>query len=383
MNGDDCRAALPASSRTKGWIVGNENSNRQVVVNLLANSAGHTPPGTPTTIPLRQDRHDVTIVRSHRRRTHNSRQTSCPHRIQRTRRNSLTLRLPRHLKDELPQLAAVYCAGLTVERRLRDNAEAYCFDSAVTQPHRPSAGAPIILDTLHAAIGRTSRDDPGAPRTGGPAGNARLTAWTGLVLLALSVAELVTLIDVGRLISWHIAIGTLLIPPALLKTVSTGWRIGRYYRRNPDYRHAGPPPTLLRILGPGVVASTLGLLGSGVVLILIGQDNSRAVLITALGQRVDWLTLHQGLFIIWAVLTGLHLLARLVPALQLTVMTRRPTSIDGSGLRAAALGAAIVLAVISAILLLAAADSWKHDDHHRRPRTSGVVEVFAPLVAAA
>jgi hypothetical protein len=170
-----------------------------------------------------------------------------------------------------------------------------------------------------------------ASGTGGPAGNARLTAWTGLLLLVLSVAELVTLINVGGLISWHIVIGTLLVPPALLKTASTGWRIARYYRGNLAYHQAGPPPLLLRILGPGVVASTLGLLVSGLLLVLLGQDRSRTVLITALGQRVDWLTLHQGLFIVWAVLTGLHVLGRTVPALQLTLFRERTArTVDGT-----------------------------------------------------
>src|SRR5690242_3798644 len=72
--------------------------------------------------------------------------------------------------------------------------------------------------TLAAAIGRTHRDDPVRPGTGGPAGNARLTAWTGVVLLALFVAELVTLLDVRGLIGWHVAVGVLLVPPALVKT---------------------------------------------------------------------------------------------------------------------------------------------------------------------
>ncbi len=228
-------------------------------------------------------------------------------------------------------------------------------------------GPPILTDTLNTAIGRAGRDDPVAPKTGGPAGNARLTAWTGLLLLALSVAELITLIDVSGLISWHIVVGTLLIPPAVLKTASTGWRIARYYSHHDAYRHAGPPPTLLRILGPGVVASTLGLLGSGLLLVLIGQQNSRTVLISALGQRVDWLTLHQALFLLWAVLTGLHVLARLIPALQLTVVNRHPTSkVDGSHLRSAAISGAVILAVVSAVLVWSASSSWQHDDHHGR-----------------
>ncbi|MCW2526774.1 MAG: hypothetical protein JWM76_1634, partial [Pseudonocardiales bacterium] len=214
--------------------------------------------------------------------------------------------------------------------------------------------------------------------TGGPAGNARLTAWTGLILLLLSVAELITLIDVGGLISWHIVIGTLLVPPALLKTASTGWRIVGYYRRNPAYRHAGPPPILLRILGPGVVASTLGVLASGLVLILLGQDSSRTVLITALGQRVDWLTLHQGLFIVWAVLTGLHVLARIVAALQLTVLPERSTvSVAGMRSRTVILVGSLAVAAVAGALVLSASGSWRGGEHHeRQPRVgdAGLVQ---------
>src|SRR5437660_12665963 len=101
-------------------------------------------------------------------------------------------------------------------------------------------------DLLAQVTGRAHRDDAALPGTGGPAGNARLTAWTGLVLLVLFVAELVTLLDVHGLISWHVALGVLLIPPALLKTASTGWRIVRYYSGNRPYRQAGPPALFLR-----------------------------------------------------------------------------------------------------------------------------------------
>ena len=53
-----------------------------------------------------------------------------------------------------------------------------------------------VTETLAEAVGRESRENPVLARTGGPAGNALLTAWTALVLLALSVAELLTLFDV-------------------------------------------------------------------------------------------------------------------------------------------------------------------------------------------
>lgn len=238
----------------------------------------------------------------------------------------------------------------------------------MTSSGRQKVTPPILTDTLHAALGRIHRDDPVAPATGGPAGNARLTAWAGLILLVLSLAELITLIDVSGLLSWHVVLGTLLVPPALLKTGSTGWRIARYYRRNQGYHRAGPPPMLLRILGPGVVATTLGLLASGLTLILLGQDSSRAVLFTALGQRVDWLTVHQGMFIVWAVLTGLHVLARLIPALQLTVLAKATsTPVGGAKSRAAILAGSLVVAAVAAAFVLSASGSWRHDDHHARP----------------
>src|ERR1700759_5412110 len=93
-----------------------------------------------------------------------------------------------------------------------------------------------LTQTLDEAIGREERDNPVLARTGGPAGNALLTAWTGLVLLALALAELVTLVDVHGLISWHVAVGALLVPPAVLKTASTGWRMARYYLGDASYR---------------------------------------------------------------------------------------------------------------------------------------------------
>ncbi|MDP9220250.1 MAG: hypothetical protein M3P23_06890 [Actinomycetota bacterium] len=228
---------------------------------------------------------------------------------------------------------------------------------------------PLLDDVVLEATGRTHGDDPSRPVTGGPAGNARLTAWTGLVLLALFLAELVTLLDVRGLISWHIVVGTLLIPPALLKTASTGWRIACYYRREPHYHQAGPPPMLLRIIGPGVVLSTLGLLGSGVLLVLLGPASSRSVIVTALGQRVDWITVHQGLFIGWAVLTGLHVLARVVPAVRMATGGKR--RVPGGARRMGALLVALVAAVVLAAVVLAASGSWRSDPGHRDRPTGG------------
>jgi hypothetical protein len=216
----------------------------------------------------------------------------------------------------------------------------------------------VIWATVAEATGEHRRDNPVLPRTGGPAGNAALTAWTGLVLLVLSIAELLTLLDVHGLLTWHVAIGALLVPPALVKTASTSWRIFRYYTGNEPYQQAGPPPTLLRLLGPLVVISTLGLLGTGVVLILIGQPHSHTSLLTLLSYRIDWLTLHQGAFIVWAAATGLHLLGRIVPAVRTVLGKDSLGPIPGAAIRATLIVTAAVLAVGLALVLVHADASW-------------------------
>ena len=222
----------------------------------------------------------------------------------------------------------------------------------------------VVVDTLTEAIGQTRRENPVVPKTGGPAGNARLTAWTGLLLLVLSLAELVTLLDVRGLISWHIFLGTLLLPPALLKTGTTGWRIARYYTGNPDYRKAGPPPLLLRILGPAVVISTLGLLASGLVLILIGPDHSRTVLISALGQQIDAVTLHKIVFLLWVVLTSLHVLGRFIPALNLTTGRENPgAEVEGRRIRGTTVIFSAAAGIAVAALVLAASGDWVNLPH--------------------
>jgi hypothetical protein len=226
------------------------------------------------------------------------------------------------------------------------------------------SGPGLVAGTVAEAIGQHRRDDPVLPRTGGPAGNAVLTAWTGLVLLALSLAELLTLFDVRGLLSWHVAIGALLVPPAALKTASTTWRMARYYLGNDSYRRAGPPPTLLRLLGPLVVLSTLGLLASGIVLILIGRETSQHNLVSLLGYRINWVTLHQITFVAWAVVTGLHLLGRVVPALRIVVPSGSRPRIPGGATRFLLIGIGIVAAVALAFLLVHADASWAGQGHH-------------------
>lgn len=222
-------------------------------------------------------------------------------------------------------------------------------------------------EVLDEASGRRFRLDPVTARTGGPAGNAKLTAWTGLVLLVLIAAEIVTLINVVGLITWHIVIGVLLVPTALFKTATTGWRIVRYYAGNAEYKAAGPPPTLLRLLGPLVVIFTLALLGSGLALIALGRASDQRALLVVLGQPISAVTIHQAAFIGWGVVTGIHLLARLVPALALAVGRRSPIAIPGVALRAGTLSLLVVTAAVTAALVLNVSGSWtSHGQHFGR-----------------
>jgi hypothetical protein len=235
-----------------------------------------------------------------------------------------------------------------------------------------SVGVPVIDDVLDEAVGRRHRPDPVTGATSGPAGNAELTAWTGLVLLVLIAVELVTLLDVRGLLSWHVVVGVLLTAVAALKIASTGWRIVRYYTGNRSYLAAGPPPLLLRILGPLVIAGTVAVLVSGLWLIAIGPTSSRQPMATVLGFQLDWLTIHKASFLVFAVVVGVHTLARLIPAFNLgTGRSRREGGVGrlrGWGPRLAIVTATLVAGALAAALVLPAASGWGNErDFHDFP----------------
>ena len=99
-------------------------------------------------------------------------------------------------------------------------------------------------------------------------GNARLTGMTAAVLLILLAIEGFTILRIGKLLTLHVVIGMVLVPPVFLKIGSTTWRFAHYYLGSPEYRRKGPPPALLRLLGPFLVVLTIAVLGSGIALLL-------------------------------------------------------------------------------------------------------------------
>jgi hypothetical protein len=107
----------------------------------------------------------------------------------------------------------------------------------------------------------------------------------------------------------------------------------------------------------------MALLGTGVALVLLGEATARRALFTVLGQRVDALTLHQAAFAMWAAVTGLHVLGRLLPAWQLTMARRR--DVPGRRRRAVALLVVLVLSAACADWVLAQPGGWRSAHHHR------------------
>jgi hypothetical protein len=221
----------------------------------------------------------------------------------------------------------------------------------------------VGTDLLGEAVGRSHRRDAVLPRTGGPAGNARLTAWTGAILLVLFLAELITLLDVRGLVDWHVAIGVLLVPPALLKVASTGWRFLRYYTRGRPYVEAGPPILPLRLLGPLVIVFTLGLLGSGLVLIALGEQRSQDDGLLGF----SWRNVHQAFFVLAGVAVALHFLARAVPAWNIIrgrhkESPGRAPRVPGGAARLALVVLTLAVAGVTTALVLPADGSWHHED---------------------
>jgi hypothetical protein len=185
----------------------------------------------------------------------------------------------------------------------------------------------------------------------GVAGNARLTGGVAAALLVLLAAEGATIPLIGQLLGPHIFIGMLLIPPVGLKLGSTGYRFARYYSGNPPFVRKGPPHLLLRLLAPGVVLTTLALFGTGVALLIAGPPSDTLMFA------------HKLSFIAWVALMTLHVLGHVleVPSLALADWRRNGPSearLAGAGMRAMALGLAILGGGVLALLTYSAAHPW-------------------------
>jgi hypothetical protein len=149
---------------------------------------------------------------------------------------------------------------------------------------------------------------------------------------------------VRSLITPHVFIGMLLLPPIALKIGTTGWRFVRYYRGAPEYRRKGPPPLLLRLLGPVVVILTITLFASGVLLIFLPHS-----------WRGLLLPIHKVSFFLWFAAMTIHVLGHLIETARLAPLDwarRTRHDISGAGARMWALGGSLVVGVLLGILTL-------------------------------
>jgi len=167
------------------------------------------------------------------------------------------------------------------------------------------------------------------------------------VLLAL---EGLTLLSITRLLTLHVFVGMLLVPPILVKMGSTFARFVNYYRGVPSYRAKGPPPPLLRLAGPLVVASTVVLLGSGIALLYV-----------PIGDRGAVLGVHKATFVLWFGVMVVHVLGHLLDTARLAPRDHVPTRrlhLRGAPARRVVLGASVVLGFRPGGAMIARADIW-------------------------
>ncbi len=202
----------------------------------------------------------------------------------------------------------------------------------------------------------TDRETRPAGGDGSPQANSRLTALTGSLLLALFAAQGFTILFIGRLVTFHIFIGLLLIGPVCLKIASTGYRFARYHSGTPAYRREGRPARWLRVLGPSVAVSTAALLVSGSAVAFLGPR----------WGAVPLLLLHQVVFWCWLAVMSLHVLARVwrLPRLVGADLRRRPTppepAVLGRAMRWSTLAAALGAGLLIALTCVHLATDWVH-----------------------
>jgi hypothetical protein len=198
---------------------------------------------------------------------------------------------------------------------------------------------------------------------GGTTGNERLTTVVGATLLVLLAVIGLTIIRIHGLLSEHLFVGMLLVPPVLLKMSSTGYRFVRYYSADPRYRRKGPPELALRVIAPLVVLSTVVVFASGVALLFAGPSS-----------RQTLFPIHKDSFFVWVAFMALHVLGHL-PALPAVLRADYGRSaglssdVTGRPGRMLALGGALAAGVVLAVLVIPEFGPWLHNSgifHHHR-----------------
>jgi hypothetical protein len=187
-----------------------------------------------------------------------------------------------------------------------------------------------------------------ARRSGGVEGNSRLTGAVGAVIFVLLAIEGVTILSVSRLLSAHVFVAMFLVPIVVLKIATTTHRFVRYYRGAPEYSAKGPPPPILRLAGPLLIASTVGVFATGIAALVVGPP-------------AGWIIeAHKASFIVWFGVTAVHVLGHILetPALAVADWRRRRSNVGGVAARRGVLVGALIAGLALAILALGWIGDW-------------------------
>jgi hypothetical protein len=174
--------------------------------------------------------------------------------------------------------------------------------------------------------------------------NSRLTAGLGALLFVLLAVEGLTILRVRGLLSVHVFVGMLLLPPVLLKIGSTGWRFVRYYSGSPAYREKGPPAPLLRLLGPAVIALTVVLLASGIALVLAPHSVPSQLLFV-----------HKASFVLWFGGMTIHVLGHILETTRVAPLDwarRTRSQVAGASARQWAIVVSLVVGCVLGFAML-------------------------------
>ena len=193
-------------------------------------------------------------------------------------------------------------------------------------------------------------DSVGPVAAAGVVGNARITGTFGAVIFVLLFVEGITVLRVRELISMHTFVGMLLVPFVIVKIASTGYRIVRYYGGHGAYAEKGPPPLLLRLLGPVVVVTTVALLATGIGAILTDRRSSWVV------------AAHKVSFILWFGAMTIHVLGHALETPALAVGDLRAAArgqIPGATARIALVFVSVTIAVALGLVSIGWAHHWQ------------------------
>jgi len=155
--------------------------------------------------------------------------------------------------------------------------------AAEQQAHRQTTGARPHRGEVSAAGGAADAIPVAVA-------NSRLTAILGLTLLILFALQVVTVLaGVRSVLTWHVVLGLILLPPVGLKLTSVTWRMVSYHRGRDGFADITPPPPVLRVLGLALAGLTVALLVSGITLLDgPGWAQSPALLVHQVSFTPGW-----------------------------------------------------------------------------------------------